>query len=251
MVAGTGQPTTAGHRSRGGSCAWTSATMSCTEYKVWSRDTSTSACGTPAPRPDHAERASHALKEHLRQHAPWNAEVVVTPDHLSQPHLINASGPAFDAFRRACTDTWGRPPVEAGSGGSLPLVAALTETYPDMAMLLTGVDDPESKAHAENESVHLGELQKCCVNEALLLGTSPRRSASASDALLTGRGEHLVRRCQQPFRCDRSCAGRSCPGGACRRRSRGSRLAAASCRVQRCSLRRQTAEPERRTRAPR
>jgi cysteinylglycine-S-conjugate dipeptidase len=119
---------------------------------------------------DNAERAFQALKEHLLQDPPWNTEVIVTPDHLSQPHLIDASGPAFDAFRRACTDTWGRPPVEAGSGGSLPLVAALTETYPEMAMLLTGVDDPESKAHAENESVHLGELQKCCVNEALLLG---------------------------------------------------------------------------------
>lgn len=119
---------------------------------------------------DNAERAFRALEEHLRRHAPWNAEVVITPDHQSQPHLINASGPAFDAFRRACADTWHRPPVEAGSGGSLPMVGALTETYPDMAMLLTGVDDPESKAHAENESVHLGELQKCCVNEALLLG---------------------------------------------------------------------------------
>ena len=119
---------------------------------------------------DNAERAFHALKEHLLRHAPWNAEVVVTLDHQSQPHLINASGPAFDAFRRACTDTWGSPPVQAGSGGSLPLVGPLTETYPDMAMLLTGVDDPESKAHAENESVHLGELKKCCVSEALLLG---------------------------------------------------------------------------------
>jgi acetylornithine deacetylase/succinyl-diaminopimelate desuccinylase-like protein len=119
---------------------------------------------------DNAERAFRALKEHLRRHAPWNAEVVVTLDHQSQPHLINASGPAFDAFRRACTDTWGSPPVQAGSGGSLPLVGALTETYPDMTMLLTGVDDPESKAHAENESVHLGELKKCCVSEALLLG---------------------------------------------------------------------------------
>jgi cysteinylglycine-S-conjugate dipeptidase len=119
---------------------------------------------------DNAKRAFRALREHLRRHAPWNAEVVVTLDHQSQPHLINASGPAFDAFRRACTDTWGSPPVQAGSGGSLPLVGALTETYPDMAMLLTGVDDPESKAHAENESVHLGELKKCCVSEALLLG---------------------------------------------------------------------------------
>lgn len=119
---------------------------------------------------DDAERAFGILEEHFRRHAPWDAEVVVTRDHQSQPYRIDASGPAFDAFRRACVDTWGCAPVEAGSGGSLPLVAALAEAYPDMALLLTGVDDPESKAHSENESVHLGELQNCCLNEALLLG---------------------------------------------------------------------------------
>jgi hypothetical protein len=32
------------------------------------------------------------------------------------------------------------------------------------------VDDPDSKAHSENESVHLGELRNCCVSEAILLG---------------------------------------------------------------------------------
>jgi cysteinylglycine-S-conjugate dipeptidase len=119
---------------------------------------------------DDAERAFAALEEHLRGHAPWHAEVVVSRDHQSQPHRIDASGPAFDAFRRACAGTWGRAPLEVGSGGSLPLAAALAEAYPDMALLLTGVDDPESKAHAENESVHLGELKQCCVSEALLLG---------------------------------------------------------------------------------
>lgn len=98
------------------------------------------------------------------------AHKIVPLARQGQPCRIGASGPAFDAFRRACADTWGCAPIEAGSGGSLPLAAALAEAYPDMALLLTGVDDPESKAHSENESVHLGELQKCCVNEALLLG---------------------------------------------------------------------------------
>ena len=90
---------------------------------------------------DDAQRAFLALNEHLHRHAPWNADVTVTLDHRGEPYRIDASGPAFDAFRRSCIDTWGRAPLEPGSGGSLPLVAALADAYPDMALLLTGVDD--------------------------------------------------------------------------------------------------------------
>jgi hypothetical protein len=53
-------------------------------------------------------------------------------------------------------------------------VAALAETFPRAELLLTGVSDPESRAHSENESVHLGELRNCCVNEAILLGQLAR-----------------------------------------------------------------------------
>ena len=119
---------------------------------------------------DDAQRAQTALEEHLRAHVPWDAELTVTRERFGEPHQINTSGPAFDAFRRACADTWDCAPVEPGSGGSLPLVAALADSYPDMALLLTGIDDPDSRAHSENESVHLGELKKCLVSEAVLLG---------------------------------------------------------------------------------
>jgi cysteinylglycine-S-conjugate dipeptidase len=118
---------------------------------------------------DDTQRAFRAMEEHLRRHAPWGAEVTVRPCREGEPHRVNVSGQAFEAFRRACTDTWGRAPVEPGSGGSLPLVAALAAAYPDTELLLTGVEDPESNAHSENESVHLGELRNCCVNEAMLL----------------------------------------------------------------------------------
>jgi cysteinylglycine-S-conjugate dipeptidase len=117
---------------------------------------------------DDAQRAFGAVQEHLRRHAPWGAEVTVTPCRMGEPHSIDVSGYAFEAFRRSCADTWGRGPLEPGSGGSLPLVSALAAAYPDAQLLLTGVEDLESNSHSENESVHLGELRNCCVNEAIL-----------------------------------------------------------------------------------
>lgn len=119
---------------------------------------------------DDTQRAFRAVDEHLRKRVPWGAEVTVSLCAEGEPHRIDTTGRAFDAFRRACAETWGCQPVEPGTGGSLPIVGALAEAYPDMALLLTGVEDPDSKAHAENESVHLEELGRCCVNEALLLG---------------------------------------------------------------------------------
>jgi acetylornithine deacetylase/succinyl-diaminopimelate desuccinylase-like protein len=119
---------------------------------------------------DDPQSAYNAVAEHLRDHVQWDAEIKIEPRVTGAPHQIDTSGGAYDAFRRACKQTWGCEPVEVGTGGSLPPVAALADTYPDMALLLTGVEDPESNAHGENESVHLDELRQCCVNEALLLG---------------------------------------------------------------------------------
>ena len=127
---------------------------------------------------DDVTKAKAAIHEHFLNpaRAPWGAEVTVTFLKEGAPHLIDPSGGAFDAFRRACSHTWGCAPVEAGSGGSLPLVAALAETFPRAELLLTGVADPESQAHSENESVHLAELMNCCVNEAILLSNLAREA---------------------------------------------------------------------------
>jgi cysteinylglycine-S-conjugate dipeptidase len=125
---------------------------------------------------DNTQRAFRAVEDHLQRRAPWGAEVTVRRCRESEPHAIDVSGHAYEAFRRACADTWGQAPVEPGSGGSLPLVATFASAYPGTAMLLTGVEDPESNAHSENESVHLGELRNCCINEAMLLGHLASRS---------------------------------------------------------------------------
>jgi len=119
---------------------------------------------------DEIQHAKAAIETHLRNQELWGAEVNVDFAREGSPHLIDASGAVFEAFRRSCEHTWGCTPVEPGSGGSLPLVAALAVVYPRADLLLTGICDPDSRPHCENESVHLGELLNCCVNEAALLG---------------------------------------------------------------------------------
>jgi acetylornithine deacetylase/succinyl-diaminopimelate desuccinylase-like protein len=71
----------------------------------------------------------------------------------------------------------GVEPVDIGVGGSIPFVAAFAEQFPDAAILVTGVEDPDARAHGANESLHLGEFEKVCLAEAVLLarlGALPR-----------------------------------------------------------------------------
>jgi acetylornithine deacetylase/succinyl-diaminopimelate desuccinylase-like protein len=120
---------------------------------------------------DEPHRAMRALSAHLHEHAPWGVEVSVTPGRqmMGPGAIIDTSGPIYDVARQALAAAWGVEPVEVGGGGSIPFVTAFAEAFPRASLLLTGVADPDSRLHAENESVDLGELERGCVAEALLI----------------------------------------------------------------------------------
>ncbi|MBO3084148.1 dipeptidase [Cellulomonas fengjieae] len=113
--------------------------------------------------------AMDALRTHLVEHAPFGAKVTVTDGETGKPFQAPTDSPAMQAARWAFAQSWGTDPVDIGVGGSIPFIADLLEVYPDAAILVTGVEDPDSRAHGANESVHLGELEKVVLAEVLLL----------------------------------------------------------------------------------
>ncbi|WP_067974984.1 dipeptidase [Mycolicibacter icosiumassiliensis] len=117
------------------------------------------------------DAAAHldALTAHLQQHAPWGAQVTVTPGDVGQPYAIDATGPVYDAARAAFAQAWGTEPIDMGMGGSIPFIAEFAAAYPQATILVTGVEDPGTQAHSINESLHLGVLERAATAEALLL----------------------------------------------------------------------------------
>jgi acetylornithine deacetylase/succinyl-diaminopimelate desuccinylase-like protein len=110
------------------------------------------------------------LVRHLEAHAPWGAQVRVVEGDRGEPTRIEAVGPAYDAARAAFREAWdGTEPVDMGMGGSIPFIAAFREAFPEAAVLVTGVEDPDTRAHGANEGLHLGEFARVCLAEALLL----------------------------------------------------------------------------------
>ncbi len=128
------------------------------------------------PGQDPVEAAA-ALRAHLEGHAPFGAQVTVHDGELGKPFQAPTDSVAMQVARRAFADAWGTEPVDIGVGGSIPFIADLLEVYPQAAILVTGVEDPDSRAHGADESVHLAELEKVVLAEALLLSRlgGPRR----------------------------------------------------------------------------
>jgi acetylornithine deacetylase/succinyl-diaminopimelate desuccinylase-like protein len=119
---------------------------------------------------DTAENAVARLEEHLRAHVPWGARLSTTVVDTGEPIALPADGPAYDAARAAFADAWdGTAPVDMGVGGSIPFIAEFLEAFPQASVLVTGVEDPDTRAHGANEGLHLAEFERVVEAEARLL----------------------------------------------------------------------------------
>lgn len=118
---------------------------------------------------DEPEQALDLLKAHLTANLPFGAQISFGETELGKPYAQNGSGWAKSAAEAALEAAWGTKSVNIGIGGSIPFIADLTEVFPAAQILVTGVEDPDSRAHSPNESVDLDMLKKAMVAETLLL----------------------------------------------------------------------------------
>ncbi|MGV8968915.1 MAG: dipeptidase [Microbacteriaceae bacterium] len=116
-----------------------------------------------------AAAAFEAIASHVQDHAPFGAHVAISDVDLGNPYLVDAGGWAAAEAKNAMHEGWGVPAVETGIGGSIPFISELVETFPNAQILVTGVEDPDSRAHSPNESLHLGVFRRAILAEAVLL----------------------------------------------------------------------------------
>src|SRR5690625_113873 len=115
------------------------------------------------------DEAMTALSDHVQGLEAFGAQVTVHPGELGRPFVVAPDAPASSLMKQALADAWGTEAIETGLGGSIPFVAELVNAFPDAEILLTGVEDPDTRAHAPNESVDLSVLRHAIEAEILLL----------------------------------------------------------------------------------
>ena len=116
------------------------------------------------------------LREHILANTPFGAQVIFHEIETGKPYLVDDSGWAKPLMQEALTQGFGFDSVDIGIGGSIPFIADLVELFPQAQILVTGVEDPDSRAHSPNESVDLKSLQHAMVSETLLLLGSNQRA---------------------------------------------------------------------------
>jgi acetylornithine deacetylase/succinyl-diaminopimelate desuccinylase-like protein len=114
------------------------------------------------------EEVYEQIKAVLVKDPPWGVKVEVKPTAKMKWWMTEPTGPAFKAAEKALKKGFGVKPVPIGCGGSIGFVGPLADLFGGAPALLLGIEDPLSKAHAPNESLHAGDFRKLTASLAHL-----------------------------------------------------------------------------------
>ena len=118
------------------------------------------------PEQDAAE-AQAAVIRHLENVKPFGIPLTASGGDTGNGFAADTGGPAYEAAYAAFEAAWGSEPQLIATGGSIPLVKALSEAAPDAEILLYGATDGFANIHGPNERVLIDEFEKTVLAETL------------------------------------------------------------------------------------
>jgi len=99
-----------------------------------------------------------AVERLIRDAAPEGAEIELTSDSGTPASVVDPKSAPIQLGLKAFAKVFGREPLLVRGGGTLPIMAALTER--GIPVVLTGVALPESSVHSPNEKLPVEYLGK-------------------------------------------------------------------------------------------
>lgn len=114
-----------------------------------------------------ADRCTLRLINHLKKHCPNGLELSVFPEDGANPFTTDVSHPYYSLMRDSMTKAYGTEAKYIGCGASIPGAQLFRNTFGDVPILMTGLEDPKCNAHGENESLGLKDFESGIIAEAL------------------------------------------------------------------------------------
>lgn len=130
------------------------------------------------PRQD-PEAVRQLIEDYVRHSVPRGVTATVRTLQAGSPWRSELRGPLYDAAKRALEQAFGRPPVAAGEGGSIPIVAEF-ERLLSAPVLLMGFGLPGENAHAPDEWLSLDNYWRGMHAATILLRELAGSSLSTS-----------------------------------------------------------------------
>lgn len=121
-----------------------------------------------APEQDPGE-ALTALQLHLDAQDVLGAEVSLHQRNSAVGTYLDANASIGTLALEALSEGFGNPAVAMAVGGSIPFTAAYGNAFGEAALLITALQDPQTRAHGWNESLSLGGFLSAMTSEALML----------------------------------------------------------------------------------
>lgn len=107
---------------------------------------------------DH-EEISRAFVDYMQQIAPKSVQVDVTPMHGGQGYVCPIDLPAYKAAEAGFTKAFGKRPLAARRGGSIPIIATFEQVL-GVKTILMGFGLEQNAIHSPNESMDLEVFEK-------------------------------------------------------------------------------------------